>query len=316
MKVRGFPIARGRSSYRAGDRRFFGNVAEVSQDSSRRFAIVESLPIDGRRPDWEAPMKRLLLTATALIGFAGISAANAADLALKAPPPPPVVDEWTGWYAGLNLGGSWGRSSTTYTGALIAPFTTSQNMDGVLGGGQVGYNWQFNKSWVIGLEADIQGTGQRGTANLPTIFVPPILGILALGLPGTTSVGTLTQKLPWFGTVRARLGAEPSSNWLLYVTGGLAYGEIRSTLSTNAVTTTGVATATSAGANNDRAGWTVGAGSEWMFAKQWSAKVEYLYMDYGHISDGFLGTGSYATVAINSHVTDNVVRAGVNYHFH
>ena len=86
--------------------------------------------------------------------------------------------------------------------------------------------------------------------------------------------------------------------------------------STNALTTAGVATATSASVNNDRAGWTVGVGSEWMFAHQWSAKVEYLYMDYGHLTDGFIGAGSFAAVTINSHVTDNVVRAGVNYHFH
>jgi outer membrane immunogenic protein len=256
------------------------------------------------------------ISISTLLLVASVSVASAADMALKAPPPPPAPCVWCGWYVGLNLGGSWGRSSTTYDGALFAPFTTSQNMDGVLGGGQVGYNWQFSSNWVFGLEADIQGTGQRGTADLPTIVVPPIPGILALGLPGTTSAATLTQKLPWFGTVRGRLGVEASSNWLLYVTGGLAYGEVRSTLNTNAVTTTGIATATSTGVNDTRAGWTVGAGSEWMFAPQWSAKLEYLYMDYGHISDSFLGTGSYATVGITSHVTDNVVRVGVNYHFH
>ena len=148
----------------------------------------------------------------------------------------------------------------------FVPFTTSQHMDGVLGGGQIGYNWQFNRSWVIGVEADIQGTGQRGTREFTRRFViPPIIGALPV-IPGFTSAGSLTQKLPWFGTVRARLGAEPSSNWLLYVTGGLAYGQIRSTLNTNALTTTGIATATSASVNNDRAGWTVGVGSEWMFA--------------------------------------------------
>jgi outer membrane immunogenic protein len=261
-------------------------------------------------------MKKLLFAGAMLASFAAIQSATAADLALKAPPPPPIVDEWTGWYVGLNLGGSFGRSSTTYTGTGFGfvPFTTSQHLDGVLGGGQIGYNWQFNRSWVIGVEADIQGTGERGSANFPTIVIPPIIG--AAVVPGITSAGSLTQKLPWFGTVRARLGAEPSSNWLLYVTGGLAYGQIRSTLSTNALTTAGVATATSAGVNNDRAGWTVGVGSEWMFAHQWSAKAEYLYMDYGHLTDGFIGAGSFATVTINSHVTDNVVRAGVNYHFH
>jgi outer membrane immunogenic protein len=264
-------------------------------------------------------MKRLLLAATALISLTAINAASAADLALKAPPPPPVVDQWTGWYAGLNLGGSWGRSSTYYTGTGVgfAPFTTSQNMDGVLGGGQIGYNWQFNKSWVFGLEADIQGTGQRGSIGFP----PVTTTIAGIAVTTVTTTGTLTQSLPWFGTVRARLGVEPSSNWLLYATGGLAYADIRSTgaVSVTAVTPGGTATVgSSATVNNDRAGWTAGVGSEWIFAPQWSAKLEYLYMDYGHINDGFVGPGpgAIATLGINSHVTDNVVRVGVNYHFH
>jgi len=125
-------------------------------------------------------MNKLLLAATALIGFGTISAASAADLALKAPAPPPIVDEWTGWYAGLNLGGSWGRSSTTYTGTGFGfvPFTSSQHLDGVLGGGQIGYNWQFNRSWVIGVEADIQAPASAAArisrpSSYPQSSVPP-----------------------------------------------------------------------------------------------------------------------------------------------
>jgi outer membrane immunogenic protein len=262
-------------------------------------------------------MKKILCAGAMLASFAAIQSASAADLALKAPPPPPIVDEWTGWYVGLNLGGSWGRSSTYYTGTGLGfvPFTTSQHMDGVLGGGQVGYNWQFNKSWVVGVEADFQGTGQRGTATLPPVNVL----ICGAACTSITTSGTLAQKLPWFGTVRARLGVEPSSNWLLYVTGGLAYAQVRSTAAIMATVAApgGTATfATSSTVNNDRAGWTVGVGSEWMFAKQWSAKAEYLYMDYGHLTDGFVGVGGIATLGIISHVTDNVLRAGVNYHFH
>src|SRR6202451_4451847 len=170
-------------------------------------------------------MKKFLCAGAMLASFAEIQSASAADLALKAPPPPPVVDQWTGWYAGLNLGGRWGRSSTYYTGTGVgfAPFTTSQNMDGVLGGGQIGYNWQFNKSWVFGLEADIQGTGQRGSIGFP----PVTTTIAGIAVTTVTTTGTLTQSLPWFGTVRARLGVEPRSNWVLYATGGLAYADIR-----------------------------------------------------------------------------------------
>jgi len=265
-------------------------------------------------------MKKLLIAGAMLASFAAIQSASAADMALKAPPPPPVVDEWTGWYIGLNLGGSWGRSATSYSDPdpAFVPFTTSQHMDGVLGGAQIGYNMQFNKTWLAGLEADFQGTGQRGSATFP-----PITEIFVTTAPAPTTVtttGTLTQKMPWFGTVRARLGAEPSSNLLLYVTGGLAYAQIRSTAAISATTVTPPGAATvatsSSSVNNDRAGWTAGFGGEWMFAKQWSAKVEYLYMDYGHINDGFLGVGTLAVLGINSHVTDNVVRAGVNLHFH
>jgi outer membrane immunogenic protein len=262
-------------------------------------------------------MNKLLLAATALISFAAINAASAADLALKAPPPPVVVDEWTGWYVGLNLGGSWGRSRTSYTDPdpAFVPFATSQQMDGVLGGAQIGYNLQVARNWLLGLEADFQGTGQRGSATFP-----PITEIFAgAAVTTVTTTGTLTQKMPWFGTVRGRLGVEPSSNVLLYVTGGLAYAQIRSTAAISATVASPGGTATAAlssSVNNDRAGWTGGFGAEWMFAKQWSAKVEYLYMDYGHINDGFAGVGTLAVLGINSHVTDNVVRAGVNLHFH
>jgi outer membrane immunogenic protein len=264
-------------------------------------------------------MKKLLIAGAIVASCAAIQSASAADLALKAPPPPLVVDEWTGPYIGLNLGGSWGRSRTTYydPDPAFVPFSTSQNMDGVLGGAQIGYNLQFNKTWLVGIEADFQGTGQRGSATFPPIT--EIFGVPGIAVTTVTTTGTLTQKMPWFGTVRARLGAEPSSNLLLFVTGGLAYAEIKSTAAISATVATPVGTgtfATSSSVNNDRAGWTAGAGAEWMFAKNWSAKVEYLYMDYGHINDGFLGVGTLAVLGINSHVTDNVVRAGVNLHFH
>lgn len=239
---------------------------------------------------------------------------------LKAPPPPAWYD-WTGFYAGLNLGYSFGDSRTSYsgtsaiTGLPIAPFSTSQHLDGVLGGGQIGYNWQFNRNWLFGLEADIQGTGQRGTASLPT--VAGTFGVVAL-FPFTTTA-TLEQKLPWFGTVRARLGYEPTDHWLLYATGGLAYGEVDSTytVSTTTVGAGGPATATAAASSSStRAGWTVGGGTEWVLTGQWTAKLEYLYVDLGTVSTSFAGgTGAYATLAGSSHVTDNIVRVGLNYRF-
>jgi outer membrane immunogenic protein len=262
-------------------------------------------------------MKKILATAALLATV--VTAANAADMPLKAPPLPPAFD-WSGWYVGGNLGYSWGRSWSSVNGTTNLPstfaFTTATDMDGWLGGGQIGYNWQFNRSWLFGVEADIQGTGQRGTAYAPTFTFTPPPGVAVL--PTVSATGSLAQKLPWFGTVRGRLGFEPSDHWLLYATGGLAYGEVDSTAT--ATTTAGpISLASSSSVNNTRLGWTVGAGAEWWLWDRWSAKAEYLYMDLGHITNTFtftgLGMGGFATASINSHITDNIFRVGVDYHF-
>ena len=175
-------------------------------------------------------MKKLLFAGAMLASFAAIQSASAADLALKAPPPPPApVYSWTGWYVGVNLGGSFGKAADTSTyGAGPTPFSsTSSRLDGVIGGGQIGYNWQVNSNWLLGLEADIQGSSERGTAT-STAGVAGFCGVIAL-FPCTTA-GTLVdqEKLPWFGTVRGRIGVLASPTWLFYATGGLAYGEIKS----------------------------------------------------------------------------------------
>src|ERR1700759_5039058 len=107
--------------------------------------------------------------------------------------------DWTGPYIGANVGYSWGRSSDTSTlnpGAEPALFTntSSSKMDGVVGGAQMGYNWQL-QNWLLGGEADFQGTGQRGThsyvcpAGVCTGLVsgfPPVL------LPGPALPVSLT----------------------------------------------------------------------------------------------------------------------------
>lgn len=221
-------------------------------------------------------MRKLLLASMALAGFAAISPASAADMALKAPPPPPWYD-WSGFYIGANGGYSWGHSTTSYTGTTglggaIAPFTTTQDLDGGLGGGQIGYNWQWDKNWVFGLEADFQGTGQDGSATAPPL--PIVVTIPGVAVTVVTTSGTFAQKLPWFGTARARIGFEPADRWLLYVTGGLAYGQVDSTASLTVTTATpgGTATASvSSGNNSTRAGWTIGGGTEWAFSDRWSA---------------------------------------------
>jgi outer membrane immunogenic protein len=263
-------------------------------------------------------MKRLLIGISAAASLFA-TGALAADLAVKQPvyTKAPVYVEpvfnWTGFYIGGNIGYSWGRSSDTSTvtngpGTIFVTSGGSTNLDGIVGGGQIGYNWQM-ANWVWGLEADIQGTDEKGSRSFvcrATVCLPPA----ALALPDVTA--TLSQKIDWFGTVRGRAGILAAPQVLLYATGGLAYGEVKNN------ETVGLLNAFSTSTTN--VGWTVGAGVEGVIGGGWTAKLEYLYVDLGHVSGSFatnlnaLG-GGVITANYNSHITDNIVRAGVNYHF-
>jgi outer membrane immunogenic protein len=214
---------------------------------------------------------------------------------------------WTGWYIGGNIGGSFGTASDSATFAGVPVGGGSPNLDGVVGGGQIGYNWQAN-AWVFGLEADIQGTSEDGSSSASQTVTLP--GVFIAAAPTATGTLNYTDKLPWFGTVRGRIGFLPAPNWLIYGTGGLAYGEV----DTNTTLTVG---ALAAGNNFDttRVGWTAGGGVEALFSRNWSAKIEYLYVDLGSFSNTFTGLSVFTPVTLNTHVTDNIVRAGLNYHF-
>jgi outer membrane immunogenic protein len=246
-------------------------------------------------------MHRLSLALLASIAFVGTAAA--ADLPVKAMTAPIVAPaySWTGFYLGLNAGYSWGHQDNDLVVAAtgVTVLSNGDHIDGFIGGGQIGYNWQFNQ-WVLGLEADFQGSGQDADGSF---FLPAIVG--AAAIPATTI--SYTDKLKWFGTVRGRVGWA-SDRWLAYLTGGWAYGrgEISGT-STAAATTTFSAT-------QDYSGWTVGGGIEWAFQDRWSVKAEYLYIDFG---DGpTVPVNAAGTLNIVSgRLTDNIARLGVNYKF-
>jgi outer membrane immunogenic protein len=260
------------------------------------------------------------IAAFAFAVMAATSAASAADLAARPYTKAPVMEpiyNWTGFYIGGNVGYSWGRSSDTSTltnGAGVVLFTSGAgaNMDGVIGGGQIGYNWQV-QNWVWGLEADIQASDQKGRRD----FLCPIgvctPGALILVAPGPAVPVALDQKLEWFGTVRGRVGVLATPQVLFYATGGLAYGEV------NTSATIG-AGAFGFNAHDTRVGYTVGAGVEGVIGGNWTAKLEYLYMDLGRTSGSFLTTipalgGGVLSHSYNSRITDNIVRVGVNYKF-
>jgi outer membrane immunogenic protein len=172
------------------------------------------------------------IAALVLIG----TPAFAADMAVKAPSPAPApVYNWTGWYVGGNIGASFGHVKTdfnadpvTVTGPSITipGFSQSDTLypSGFIGGGQIGYNWQFSPIWVAGLEADIQGADEKDSA----IFTHPFSAtpsIIPFAPPVTTATGTsvldYTAKIDWFGTVRGRIGYVWGDGAVLtYVTGG------------------------------------------------------------------------------------------------
>src|SRR6202165_1520016 len=165
-------------------------------------------------------MKRIFIGIAAIASLLTTSAI-AADLAprmyTKAPPPVAVVYDWTGFYIGGNIGYSWGRSSDTSTltnGAGTVLFTSIDRTDlnGVVGGGQIGYNWQM-QNWLWGLEADIQGTDEKGsrlftcpTGNCAPFTIVPAIRVAVVLLPGVAVPLALNQKIDWFGTVRGRVG--------------------------------------------------------------------------------------------------------------
>jgi outer membrane immunogenic protein len=264
-------------------------------------------------------MKRLLLAGLAFSVL--IMPAMAADMRLKAPPP---LSTWTGLYWGVNVG--WIGSSqyniaNTGTdtdlsglGTLLAvgaiPGSILVSHSGFIGGGQIGYNWQIDPSWVWGIEADFQGTTVNGSA-----------GSVSLGVvPAQTQVTTVYKyELDDLGTVRARLGWLSSPNLLWYGTGGLAYGQTRLASSMQcpaALPPCQNESTIATSSTHTSAGWTAGAGVEWKLSPVWSVKTEYLYAELGGQNNTIVYTYGPFTSSLTSTVQrekDNIVRFGVNY---
>jgi outer membrane immunogenic protein len=217
----------------------------------------------------------------------GVGAANAADLPVrmvtKAPPPPPPVEvlNWTGFYVGANVGVASARASSD-----IMTIDTSRTLTGIIGGGQAGYNWQTpGGPWVFGVELDIQGSSQDATWN------------------GAVGGGAVTQatSLPWFMTLRGRVGYAFSPMYMVYVTGGGAWGEVKSVTTAPVV---GVFTW-----DETRGGWVIGAGIEGRLSRQWSWKAEYLHVDLGSSN-----TLLFGMAPANFGVTNDIFRVGANFH--
>jgi outer membrane immunogenic protein len=220
-------------------------------------------------------MRRILFVTTSLLALSATSVL-AADLPRGMPPAKAPVFvpgySWSGFYLGVNGGYGWGRSD--WNG-----FASDTDISGGMVGLTAGYNWQAPGSpWVFGLEGDIDWTNIKGSYT-------------NLACPTGCEI-----KNSWLGTVRGRLGYA-MDRVMPYVTGGLAVGDVRATQA-------GVASV-----SETNAGWTVGAGIEAAVAANWTAKLEYLYVDLGDVSCAACLRAS--NVDFQSHV----VRAGLNLRF-
>ena len=269
-----------------------------------------------------AIMKKLLLGTLSLAALVGAVPALAAELPVR-PMAAPAYSNWNGWYVGINAGGGFmSREATlsgtdTDKGGIVAPFGIPQLtpsigvpmwVSGPLGGFTVGWNWQAGW-WLAGIEADIDAANVTGTANLTST------GILPGFVPVTIqAVNTLDR----FGTVRGRLGvlAGATSQFLIYGTGGFAYGRNRLELSAICPTCAPPANLY----NQDRAtktGWTAGGGIEWMFLPSWTVKGEYLYADLGSqtTSVTYLYGPNVSSATLQNDNRYHIVRFGLNYIF-
>jgi outer membrane immunogenic protein len=262
----------------------------------------------GANDQGEHPMKQLFITAMLSIAAAG--GAFAADLPQPAPQPqapvayvPTVapVYNWGGIYVGINGGYGFGTSSWSDS-ANPSGVTSSGDFstNGGLIGGTVGANYQAD-AFVFGVEGDLDWQGLTGSNTGP--FCTSVLG------SGGTAAGlSCKTESDWLATFRGRVGYA-ADRVLFFGTAGGAAGNVQTALSGLSFS------------SNTSLGWTVGAGVEAAFADNWTAKIEYLYVDLGSAncnqatSCGFDFTGP--AVAANDSVkfTENVIRVGVNYKF-
>jgi outer membrane immunogenic protein len=268
-------------------------------------------------------MKRVLLAGAALVALAATQPALAADAPYWAPPSTTAPFNWNGFYIGANGGYGWhvGQSVELLTDditpvpnnfgdATAASRGTIGNIQaqGWFAGGQVGYNWQYGSSVLVGVESDLQFSRIEGSKT--EIFTNP---------NGTQPIsGTANFNIDWFGTLRGRVGVM-ADGWLLFASGGLAYGSVGYNLS--AIETTGAPLyQTMLSASEMKYGYVVGAGVEYAFAPNLILKGEYQYINLGAIGasapvtpiGGGAPTGETATLR-SIDAAFHTLRLGLNW---
>lgn len=247
----------------------------------------------------------------------------------------PTSSPWNGFYVGADVGAGFQAGASTqgtmaHTGlnnvgantGVAGPTTSWSTGDSrdvnMLGGVSLGYNRQITPQLVAGFVTDIDLANIRNTGRASS-FVP--LGVNAT-VAHTVDVA-VTQKTDWFGTVRGRLGITPVSKLLLYGTGGLAYGNVGNSVSVRDTYAIPAVLTGSAAESKTKLGWTAGAGTEYVFAKNWAMKAEWLYVDLGKSTINgvnnveLVGPTPFPIFTTSHEVHNNfhVIRVGLNRRF-
>lgn len=296
-------------------------------------------------------MKQLFLLTTAFFVFCAFAIAgpeaNSSGKEMKevAPAPAPSGCNWTGLYLGINGGYNWldhdsintdsrdifgnpGLGGGPVYGVAAAELATfsfdNDHADGFIGGGQIGYNWEFWRL-VFGPEADIDGIpANADTTGRSTSIAPP--GFAGFPIDQTASV---SRAFNYIGTVRGRVGFAITPCLLVYGTGGFAYGEAygKTAIVQQVQNDPALLPNTYGGTgkfSDTLTGWVGGGGVEWMFWHHWSIRAEYLHYDFGTVSynvhplNNFNTAGTLFTTTApttSSKFDGNEVRGGLNFHF-
>ena len=248
-------------------------------------------------------MKFQAFVASVAFSVLGTAVAGAADMAVKAPPPPPVpMFSWTGFYVGGNIGGAWSNSNWTDT-LFLTRFNNNNNNGIFIGGGQIGGNYQVGQ-FVIGGEWDFDWAGNNNNNNNNGFITPRVGNIV------------VTNNNRWITTVAARFGWA-IDHFLLYGKAGGGWVGNNNLTVTNLATGVSLTCGTFASCGNNTSGWLVGAGFEYAFANNWSVKLEYDYLGLGNRTIFIPTTAPLLAgdTLTSSNRFVQMVKVGVNYLF-
>jgi outer membrane immunogenic protein len=239
--------------------------------------------------------KLTIVVAASTVIFAAPALAADLRMPVKAPVPyvPPVFN-WTGCYIGVQGGGAWGRSRhINQVAGVNTNITDPYDVDGFLVGPTVGCNFQTG-GFVFGIEGDWSWSSKEGEGR---------------GIPPFSTLAVSQTRENWLATIRGRLGWA-FDRWMIYATGGGAFADIEARVVPDAIL--GIAPISE---SQTRAGWTVGGGFEWAFAPNWSAKIEYLHVEFEDVGYFLTPPVGFANRAGGVPLHNDIVRAGINYRF-